>query len=84
VSAISRAVAIARARASLAFRDSERCAEYSFFGAGAFRAVEVRTVFLVPACAESAWPMPILTRQTTTKRPIQRNGFLRTFSVPAL
>ena len=76
VSAISRDIATARARASLALRESERSAEYNVrLGARA------DLVDLCVPVAASVGTTPILTRLRSAKGPIQKSGFLITVAV---
>src|SRR6476660_7659047 len=78
VSAISRAIATARARASVVFRVSDRWAEYSvrFRGVvvGAAVALAVRTTgrLALLLVAASAGPTAILTRLRSAICPIQK------------
>src|SRR3954469_24065444 len=73
VSVSSRAVATARARASVALRVADRCAEYTRFCGAGLRGV---------SCAAAAPVTPILTRQATTRLAIQETGVLRTLAAP--
>src|SRR4051812_47536043 len=70
-SAISRAIATARADASFCFRVWARAAEYAavFF-------------FAVFAVAASAGPMPILTRLKSARGPTQKAALLITRGTP--
>src|SRR5262245_44061890 len=89
VSAISRAVAMARARASFALRVCDRSAEYARAGAfGAGRRV-VTADFVEDfargfAVAASTGARPILTRLASARGPIQKVGFLFTWTDPGL
>jgi hypothetical protein len=76
VSDISRAIAAARARASLAFRDWARLAEYTRFAGVADRAF-ADLVDVVRVCA-SAGEVPEQMRPTSASGPIQKSVFLFT------
>src|SRR3954470_22360275 len=73
VSVISRAVATARARASVALREADRWAEYRRFCAGRVVVDGLRGVSCPAAPAT-----PILTRHATARVPIQKIRVLRT------
>src|SRR3954447_17843939 len=78
VSVISRAVATARARASVALREADRWAEYRRFCAGRVVVDDLRGV----SGAASAPVTPILTRHATARVPIQQIRVLRTLAAP--
>src|SRR2546423_9955224 len=90
VSAISRAIATARARASFALRDCDRAAEYT--GCCAARAAAAcvaatdREAFARALLAGAAvvGVTPILTRPRSAREPIQKIGFLFTSADPDL
>src|SRR5919106_761756 len=71
-SAYSRAVAIARARASFARRVRERAAEYTGRGVAARTAA---LFFARALVAASLGDMPILTRLKSTRGPTQKTVF---------
>src|ERR1700674_5407195 len=79
VSAISRAIATARALASFARRVRERSAEYKTrFAAVGEATVDVVPFLTDPLTAASAGVTPVLMRPRSARGPIQRYGFLFT------
>src|SRR6266508_3342700 len=85
VSAISRAVATARARARRALRDCDRVAEYT---GGRGRAASLAAADFVAfprdrvAATPSVGARPILTRPTSARRPNQKVALLFNWAAP--
>src|SRR4030095_5006476 len=79
VSAISRAIATARARARLAFRADDRDAEYRVRGRAGVLAEAGATAGRFAFVSASTVPTPILTRPTSTNDPTRKGGLLITF-----